>query len=78
MFHINDFIKDKELHFSENSYFITNIPTLAWPINWGAFQIVAGWWGHQPGQTAVVGVLTDHSDKRKRQLYITPWNLRDT
>ncbi len=27
----------------------------------GAFQIVAGWWGHQPGQPAVVGVLTDHS-----------------
>jgi hypothetical protein len=23
----------------------------------GAFQIVAGWWGHQPGQPAEVGVL---------------------
>jgi hypothetical protein len=27
----------------------------------GAFQIVAGWWRHQPGQAAVVGVLTDHN-----------------
>jgi hypothetical protein len=26
----------------------------------GAFQIVAGWWGHQPGQPPVVGVPTDH------------------
>jgi hypothetical protein len=25
----------------------------------GAFKIVAGWWGHQPRETAV-GVLTDH------------------
>ena len=24
----------------------------------GAFQIVAGWWGHQPVQRAVGGVLT--------------------
>jgi len=29
------------------------------PLIVGAFQIVAVWWGHQPGQTAVVGVLTD-------------------
>jgi hypothetical protein len=27
----------------------------------GAFQIVAGWWGHLPLEPAVVGVLTDHS-----------------
>ena len=25
-----------------------------------AVILVAGWWGHQPGQTAVVGVPTDH------------------
>ena len=27
----------------------------------GAVKIVAGPWGHQPGQTAVVDVLTGHS-----------------
>ncbi len=27
----------------------------------GVFKIVTGWWGHQPGQAAVVGVPTDHS-----------------
>ncbi len=26
-----------------------------------AFEIVSGWWGHQPGQSAVVGVPTDHN-----------------
>lgn len=26
----------------------------------GAFQIVAGWWRHQPGQPAVGGVSTAH------------------
>jgi len=30
-----------------------------------AFQIVAGWWGHQPGQSAVGGVPTAHSTKCK-------------
>ena len=28
--------------------------------NLGAFQIGAGWWGHQPGLAAVVSVHTDH------------------
>jgi hypothetical protein len=27
----------------------------------GAFQIVAGWWGHQPGRPAVGGVPTAHN-----------------
>ena len=27
--------------------------------------MVAGWWGHQPGRPAVVGVLTDHSFKKE-------------
>ncbi len=29
----------------------------------GAFQIVAGRWGHPPGQIAVAGVFTDHDRK---------------
>ena len=37
-----------------------------------AFQIrllsdVAGWWGHQPGQRAVGGVLTAHISRLTRQ-----------
>ncbi len=30
----------------------------------GTFQIFAGWWRHQHGQTAVVGVLTDHNKNK--------------
>jgi hypothetical protein len=45
-------------------------------IVYGVYVIVAGLWGHQPGQTAVVGALTDHSFKMKA----TIWNelLRGT
>jgi hypothetical protein len=39
----------------------------------GAFQIITGWWGHQPGQTTVVGVTTDHSFK----MGATIWNAPD-
>ena len=38
----------------------------------GAFPIVADWWGHQPGQTAVVGVLTDYSFKMKATIGNAP------
>ncbi len=31
----------------------------------GAFQIVAGWWGHQPRQPAVGGVSTAHMQSSK-------------
>ena len=36
----------------------------------GAFQIVAGWWGHQPGQPAVGGVSTAHNQPG----YAIIWN----
>ena len=35
-----------------------------------AFQIVAGWWGHQPGRLSVGGVPTAH----KQQGKATIWN----
>jgi hypothetical protein len=35
---------------------------------------VAGWWGHQPGQTAVAGGLTDHSFKMKATIWNAPLN----
>ncbi len=41
----------------------------------GAFQIVAGWWGHQPGQSTVGGVATAHSQKGKRQFEMHPIKL---
>src|SRR5665647_545085 len=43
----------------------------------GAFQIVAGWWGHQPGQTAVVVPInigiTDHSFKTRATIWNAPF-----
>ncbi len=38
----------------------------------GASQIVAGWWRHQPGKTAVVGVLTEHSYEREATIWDAP------
>ena len=38
----------------------------------GVYQIFPGWWGQQPGKTAVVGVLTDHSFKMKATIISTP------
>jgi hypothetical protein len=40
----------------------------------GAFKIVAGWWGHQPGQTPGVGVLTDHSFKMEATILNAPYD----
>jgi len=54
---------------------VTIIPTkivTGRPLIVGAFQIVAGWWGHQPGQTAMVGVLTDHSFKMEATIWNAP------
>jgi len=45
--------------------------TMQQPIT-GAFQIVAGWWRHQPGRSAVGGVSTAHTKQRKA----TIWNAR--
>jgi hypothetical protein len=41
----------------------------------GVFQIFAGWWGHQPGQTAVVGVLTDHNQNEVRKFEMQPYTF---
>ena len=38
----------------------------------GTFQIATGWWGHQPGQTVVVGVLTDHDFRIKATIRNAP------
>jgi hypothetical protein len=40
----------------------------------GAFQFFAGpgWWGHQPGQTAMVGVSTYHNQNEVRKFEIPP------
>ncbi len=37
----------------------------------GASQIVAGWWGHQPGQK-VAGILTGHSLKAEATIWNAP------
>ena len=37
-----------------------------------ALQIVSGLWGHQPGLTAVAGVLTDHVFKMKATIWNVP------
>ncbi len=38
----------------------------------GAFQIVAGWWGHQPGQLAVGGVSTAHVQFSRATIWNAP------
>ena len=38
----------------------------------GAFKIVAVWWGHQPRESAVVGVRTDHSHSNVATILNTP------
>jgi hypothetical protein len=39
----------------------------------GAYQIVAGWCGHQPGRAAVVGVHTDHSNQTAATIWDAPY-----
>jgi hypothetical protein len=39
---------------------------------WDAFQIFAGWWGHQPRLTAMVGVPTDHNQSKVRKFEMHP------
>jgi hypothetical protein len=38
----------------------------------GAFKIVAGWWGHQPGRPAVGGVSTAHMKHRSATILNAP------
>ncbi len=39
----------------------------------GAFKIVAGWWGHQPGQSAVGGVSTAHKQQSNATILNAPY-----
>ena len=43
---------------------------------WHVFKIVAGWWGHQPGQSCVGGVLTAHSHECKATILNAPKGLQ--
>jgi len=40
-----------------------------------AFQIVAGWWGHQPGRRAVGGVSTAHHQPGHAAIWNAPEDI---
>ena len=42
-----------------------------------AFQIVAGWWGHQPRQSAMGGGDTAHSNEYRATIWNAPVKIAD-